>query len=1649
MQKIKFCAIVVPLFLVFNLFASPSNASNKILLPTVSEQEKALLTKPSNFAQLKLELKRYRKEISRNPKKARALFQEMETLDLRANHELQRIKERTYRYYGFYITDVDVDRRQEKPRICVDFTRQVRPEPMQKWQQFIKAEPAISAKWQYQGDQLCFDGDWQTQYTINVDQYLESNNRLPLYKAPQKRVFTVNSGIRYPMVRFTSHASVLDIKRSSLIPIQLSNMSKASVKLWRIPANNLSNARVRELINNTQSQWGVDSLLSDNAESIYSGEFETPNFPLNKTITRNIDIKNIAPQAEAGVYVLKVMDADSDDYAKDIAIKVFMLSTDGMSAYVTPDGLWVELRSLENAQINVTKELILYAKDNQILGKAKTDRKGIAYFPKEMLKGKDGAEPSHLVYETPTTLAYLSLIGAGIDLSTKGLAGERSDNTLNAWIWQDRGVYRQNDNVHLLWLLKDKQGNAFTKAPVWINILRPDGRSVLKKAIQADKSGSYRIDYHFANNAWLGDWRVRLSLAKDGSGFIKQQVIPVSAVQPQQIGITLKADQKKLHIGDKALFTLNANWLYGAPSVDLTGRAEWIYLTDSLGDKYADYQIGIFDQELMLKHERKKIEKTDAQGESKITLMLDDVPFSTKPLMLRLNTSVTTPSGQSIANQYTQRVTRKQDYIAVKVEDKSARIALIDDSEVLHSATLKWKLYRRHFNYYWYRTQDNGWHYQSNENRTLVHQGEVQTNTKQASILELPLDDGRWVLEVRGDAQETVTSMPIEYGAYTSHKLQQSPDLIQITTDKERYQVGEQVKIHLTAPFDGPASIKLAQDGILSNRVFKFKNGKADQIVAWDKSWDKGVWLLVSAWNEDQQQATHKRAVGLTWLGGDLKPYSIPLTVKLDKKIKPKQKISIPLSIPKKLAKGKVWAQVAVIDDALYQLTAPSFTSPLDTFMGKKQLPLTMYDVWGRIITPREARKVAIRQGSGAALFARNKLAEMADGNSVPDPEVTLDLDLYTYWSEPVSFDKQGKAQVSFDVPDTNTQFRVMALAWNNKRVGRQETTFKVKSPLVTQLYMAPFLTEKDQANIKIRLNNTSTQEMQLTLDVTNNKLLSISETQQKVTLKPGEVKWFSMPFIAKKAGHAEVLLTVSGSENFTQKHNVDIRSLSALTLDRKVDIVKPKDTMTIKPLNHVERVTLTAFAHAPINVEKLVEHLNYYPYGGVEQNVSKAWNNLLYPKLDIQQNLVTSSQTSLVNSQAYNGSFSLWQNSDTDIWLSAYVTDYLLALKEAELLDSAFMLNSVLNYLRSVVFNRAPDSLDSAISYAHRVLAQSGASTQGALLRYIEGLNTKPQLAPAALDAALALIYHGEIERSAVLLAKIVQAQIVTSPMHYGSYLRDIAQAMVLNHQIEREIKRLDIRSQTLQASVDEIEMRLWTALSSALLQANYSTQEIHWLTMLTKNIPNIAGKEKGRVLLNNKTVSVEEGTQLYKTNHVDKMKPQHLTNQGLSAVYLITDSWLRPVAQLEKEASIEMTYLDAYTGEEIDLNKIKHNQLIAIRAYIEVDKAQAQSRHNMIFNYPLPVGFTAVNMTYSARSNYLNRLKLKNSYANVEQDRDATHIAAFTTYKNQQDIEHVFFVRASRVGDWYAPSYQVQDMYNPNLQAKYQGVHIVVIDE
>src|SRR5439155_21379555 len=91
-----------------------------------------------------------------------------------------------------------------------------------------------------------------------------------------------------------------------------------------------------------------------------------------------------------------------------------------------------------------------------------------------------------------------------------------------------------------------------------------------------------------------------------------------------------------------------------------------------------------------------------------------------------------------------------------------------------------------------------------------------------------------------------------------------------------------------------------------------------------------------------------------------------------------------------------------------------------------------------------------------------------------------------------------------------------------------------------------------------------------------------------------------------------------------------------------------------------------------------------------------------------------------LVNRQSPNGAFGAWSagSGDDNLWLSAFVTDFLLRAREKSFAVPEDALVSALDYLKNTVGN-APD-IESGkgedIAYALYVLARAGRAPAGDL---------------------------------------------------------------------------------------------------------------------------------------------------------------------------------------------------------------------------------------------------------------------------------------------------------------------------------------------
>src|SRR5438477_9893041 len=159
-----------------------------------------------------------------------------------------------------------------------------------------------------------------------------------------------------------------------------------------------------------------------------------------------------------------------------------------------------------------------------------------------------------------------------------------------------------------------------------------------------------------------------------------------------------------------------------------------------------------------------------------------------------------------------------------------------------------------------------------------------------------------------------------------------------------------------------------------------------------------------------------------------------------------------------------------------------------------------------------------------------------------------------------------------------------------------------------------------------------------------------------------------------------------------------------------------------------------------------------------------------------------------LLARQGSNGSFGLWSAGGDDVWLDAYVSDFLTRARERGFVvpDGAFKL--ALDRLKNYTGNAEEPSKNGgrALAYALYVLARNGAAPLGDL-RYFTDTKLDDfatPIAKAQLGAALGMLgdrTRAERVYAAALRSLSPQPVLEYGRADYGSVLRDAAALVTL----------------------------------------------------------------------------------------------------------------------------------------------------------------------------------------------------------------------------------------------------------------------------
>ena len=1539
--------------------------------------------------------------------------------------------------YVFRLKDVDVKKEHnDKPQICLEFSYSVLPEPQQDWRSLISIKPvvadetvtpAVIGEARYAGNTICYVAEWDSRYTVRVAPTLAAQNLLEMGGEGEVRE-NIITGDREPMLQFVNRGKTLLSDTNAALTLESSNFDKIELSLWQIPDTNLA-GDAHNAIDNPGNQY-YD--LSDHASLIWYGSFTPEKVEKNATAQSRIAFADMAgKETRTGVYVLSASAKTENN--RDTDRIGFTVTDQGFTAYQTRDGLLAELRDLRSNQPVAGQTVTLYAQNNRILGEVKTDLQGIARFSAAQINGSGSDAPSHLISQHDGHLAYLRVTGQGIDLSDKGLSGApAAHETLQHWSWHDRGVYRPHDTFNALWLFKTPEGKVWHDSPLWLEINRPDGALVHSQLLDADDSGAYRYSRAIANNARLGDWRIRLSLGKGGT-LLVDETYRVDSVIPRQIetALTVKADDKR------AQFDLKADWLYGAPAANMLTDGVWRIVRGDFAKTYpawTGWQFGRHDEAIARSAEQRiAAANTDADGKRHIEVPFAR-PFDTRPQALWAMTTLTAPDGSTIGAESETLLPRKAPYVALKEGDASVQAALVNDQGEAQGGELQWTLYRVERDWYWY-WYERDWRYEKNDSRHPVKSGSVSADGKTPASIELPLDYGIYVVEVRGKDRESAASLEITRGWYGTPGTN-NPSTVTLASDQKTYKPGDTAILTLEAPFDGKGSVKIAsRDRIIANHDITLKNGKAQLQIPWQEGWEQGVWLLANAWNEKSDDH-NRRAVGLHWLGADLTALRLAPQIKLPDNPLPEQPLDVEISVPG--AGADTWVNVAVVDDGLYQLAAPSFSDPLAAFYGKKILNLELYDTFGNIIRQTSARLAALRSGADSDKETASERAAMA---GLPD----LDLILVANWSGPLKLDADGNVRYRVPLPHYNGRLRVMTAAWNADKTGSGEQTATVKAPVVAELQSPRYLSQDDSGVFTLRLHNTTGQAKKLNIALETDKLDLSDPPPAAHTLAVNEAITLRYPYRSNQAGDAHIKAVISGDYNETLERRIPVRPPTLPLVRNQFLRLAAGETLEFTDLADAR---LALNSGIPYHADRYQKQLADYPLGCSEQTTGKLWG--LIGAATPDRTSIHEAENRLANLAHYDGAYSLWGNGEPNLWLAAYVGEALVQLQQRELLQNPVQLTRLLQNLRANT-NRSYSS-DSAHddSYAYYTLAYAGEAVRGNLLHYHRDAGDKLDRNDS-LDIATALALLGEYQAANERLGGITEKENSDS-YPYSSRVSLAAHNLVRLTQLQTLWQSVQNDPNHTADTIAKQYAEEREALTRALAHDSYlSTQELAWLVRLATVAPKLAADTT--ITVNGKTITLAE---LEKSDYNGAVR---ITNPGKQPLWLDAQDFHAPAVD---EASshgwnIELRYETADGSTTLDPAKLPNNTDIRITATFTPARLDRYSTSSdLVYTYRLPAGITLSALRDDrddgAKTEDNNDRRREEDDGKIHyqyrENRDDRHIAAFTLRGEPRAFSYTILGRTTRAGTWHAPGATIENMYHPEEHAHQAAQTVVVVE-
>src|SRR5262245_44241591 len=1558
------------------------------------------------------------------------------SLDLREVADVRQQYERMREDHGFRLLDYSVDAEASSPRACFQFSEDL-PGRRTDLSPFVAVSgqdrPALSVDTR----QICVEGlKHGEHYTITLRAGIPSAVRETLAKPAEFGIYVRD---RKPVVRFSGRAYVLPRVGQRGIPIVSVNTSTVAVEVYRIGDRNLVSTVLGHEFQRTLNRYEIARLREQRGSQAWKGEMKVD--PVQNTdVTTAFPVSEAIPNLGAGVYVMvaRAANAIGEEFA-DLATQWFIVSDLGLTAYSGNDGIHTFVHSLETTQGGNNVEVQLISRNNEVLATKRTNNAGYVQFEAALTRGEIGAAPAMLVAtDAKGDYAFLSLRSPAFDLSDRGVSGRNAPSGLDGFVFTERGVYRSGESVHVTALLRDQQGTAAVGVPLTLVVQRPDGVEYRRATVADQGVGGRSLDVPLVQSAPTGTWRVR-AYTDPKRPAVGEATFMVEDYVPDRLEFELSSPSKAVSRTEPTQVTLEGRYLYGAAAAGLEVAGEIIVAPASERAGFAGYRFGLSDEQTEpTRTSLDGLPATDKAGRAAFPISLEKVPQSTRPLEARVTVRLAEPGGRAVERKLTLPVTATGPMIGIKPlfsgrslgEGEQATFDVVvvgPDGAALTRKGLRYELLRVETRYQWYR-RDSSWDFEPMKLTRRVADGQLSMVAGTSARLSLPVEWGRYRLEIStGERDGPVTSIGFDAGWYTEATAD-TPDMLEVALDKPEYTPGDNMTVAVTARTAGKVTLSVIGERLLMTVTHDVKPGTVRLQLPVGKDWGTGAYVVATLRRplDASAQRMPGRAIGVQWFGVNRQARTLTVDMRTPQLTRPGSTWRIPVKIGGLAAGEEARIVVAAVDVGILNLTNYKPPAPDDYYLGQRRLAAELRDLYGQLIDGMQGTRGAIRSGGDAS-------AEMEGSPPTQKP-----LALY---SGVVTVKPDGTAEVVFDIPDFAGTARVMAVAWSRDKVGRAQADVTIRDQVVVTATLPRFLNNGDRGTMHLDVDNVDGQAGDYRVEVKSDGVnVTGNAPSQTVKLNAKQRSAVSVPLTAPGVGTGNVTVRISGPGGFAleRSYALAVKPATQILARRTVQTIARGEAVTLSNdlltdlVPGTGSVSVSVGLSSALDAAALLAALERYPFGCTEQITSRALPLLYVNDLANASHLaldegidkrIQDAIDLLLSRQGSNGSFGLWSVGGDDVWLDAYVTDFLTRARERNFSVPDVAYRLAVQRLKNYVANAEDRGRNGGrnLAYALYVRARNCAAPVGDLRYFVDTKldDFATTISKAQLAAALGMLgdkVRAERVYAAALRSMAPQPTLEYGRVDYGSVLRDGAALITLAS--EGGAPRA-----TITGAMERVE-------AARGLTPYTSTQEQAWMVLAARALAkdatgvalDVAGEQR-QGALNRRFLPAQ------------LQQPLRIANSGeaaLQAVVTVNGAPLVPESTAERGFKIERLYF-TLDGKPADPTKAKQNDRFAV--VLRITEPQPLFGRVIVADY-LPAGFEIDNprLVSSGDTGTLPWIQDAATPVNTE-FRDDRFSAAFNRRSGHPSVFTVaYIVRAVSPGTYVHPQAFVEDMYRPD---------------